>query len=170
MTFSSKLCVMLQGRIQYIPQMSHQAPEVWWSRCLSQSKWPSKTQTHTYIHTGSGLQACINMCSHTFQMVRTHTHTHARVRKHASMQEMYLSSVSLAPDIFKCLILMESWNKLRTFSERLYLFFSLPYSINKGQCQIYNILCFSFSFQTCRWYITLYSLPPAPSSNINNLL
>jgi len=23
MTFSSKLCVMLQGRIQYIPQMSH---------------------------------------------------------------------------------------------------------------------------------------------------
>lgn len=118
MTFSSKLCVMLQGRIQYIPQMSHQAPDVWWSRCLSQSKWPSKTQTHTYIHTGSGLRACINMCSHTFQMVLAHMHTHRHVDA-----EMYVSSpVALARDIFKCLILMQNWNKAPTFWEHLYLF------------------------------------------------
>lgn len=120
MTFSSKLCVMLQGRIQYIPQMSHQAPDVWWSRCLSRSKWLSKTQTHThvYTHTLSGWHACINMCSHIFQMVCTHVHTHKEMQK-------CTSHLFHLVQILIFLILIEHWYKQIT----LYIWFCFQLTI-----------------------------------------
>ena len=52
MTFSSKLCVMLQGRIQYIPQMSHMPLTYDGADVLLSPNGPQRTRhTHTLTHT-----------------------------------------------------------------------------------------------------------------------